>query len=334
MTLATDTNARRAAPAGPAIRPFDGDADYAAFVAVCNAVAPDYPVSEEEVRHEDATQPGHIKELRLLAELDGAVIGLASYSQNPGMYHPRKFSLNAKVHPAFQGRGVGRALYDAIMEALAPYDPLSVRATTREDRERSVRFLLDRGFVEDVRRWESRLDVAAFDPAPFAGKVERVAVAGFRFVTLAELIASDPDHRRKLYELDLDATRDEPMPEPFTPYSQADFDSWVFDSPNLRPEGFVVAVDGDRYAGLSSLFTTQGDPDTLIVGFTGVARDYRRRGLALALKLLAIDYARRAGVKTLKTWNDSRNAPMLSINRALGFVRQPAWISYLKTIAE
>ena len=29
---------------------------------------------------------------------------------------------------------------------------------------------------------------------------------------------------------------------------------------------------------------------------------------------------------SLKTWNDQRNQPMLAINEALGFAKQPAWI--------
>jgi GNAT superfamily N-acetyltransferase len=36
--------------------------------------------------------------------------------------------------------------------------------------------------------------------------------------------------------------------------------------------------------------------------------------------------AQRLGVDHIKTWNDQRNQPMLAINVAMGFARQPAWI--------
>ena len=36
----------------------------------------------------------------------------------------------------------------------------------------------------------------------------------------------------------------------------------------------------------------------------------------------------------IKTWNESNNRAMLSINEALGFVKQPAWVNYHKTIKE
>ena len=331
MSLAIDTPARGSAPSGLTIRPFQpDDAEYAALVDLHNAVHPQQPTSVEALRHRAETRPPQIKHARYVALLDGALVGQASYGQALGMYHPQKFFVYTGVRPDLQGRGVGRALYEALTADLAAHSPISLRTEVREDEARTRRFLEERGFVEDSRSWESWLDVQAFDPAPFAGKVERVAAQGLRLTTLSELMVSDPDHRRKLYELDCEATLDEPMPEPFTPPGQEAFDRWVFDNPGLCPDGFFVAVDGERYAGLSSLFTSQGEPDTLSVGFTGVGRDYRRRGIALALKLLSVDYARRVGAKRIKTGNASTNRPMLSINEALGFQKQPAWINYLK----
>ena len=98
--------------------------------------------------------------------------------------------------------------------------------------------------------------------------------------------------------------------------------------------GFFVALDGERYVGMSNLWKSQADPSELYTGLTGVSRSHRRRGIALALKLRAIDYARRNGVRRLKTWNESNNRAMLSINEALGFVKQPAWINYVKQIRQ
>lgn len=337
MSLAIDINAQLAPAslAGLTIRPFNGsDADYAAVAAVGNAVAPEYPDSVEEIKHNDAARPAHIVYRRFVAELDGVAVGVASFGQMLGMYHPQKFSVYAGVIPSEQGRGIGRALYATLLQQLAPLDPLSLRTNLREDGLRAMRFLRERGFVEDRRAWESRLDVTSFDPAPFAGQEERVLAQGLRLVTLSELIANDPEHRRKLYELDVEATHDEPMPEPFTPPAQEDYDRYIFDNPDLRPDGFFVALDGERYAGLSSLFGNQAEPSTLSVGFTGVGRDYRRRGIALALKLRALNYAKRQGVRTIKTWNDSTNRAMLSINEALGFAKQPAWVNLVKKLSD
>jgi len=48
-------------------------------------------------------------------------------------------------------------------------------------------------------------------------------------------------------------------------------------------------------------------------------RSHRGRKIALALKLRTVEVARRYGVERIVTNNDSLNAPMLSINRTLGY---------------
>ena len=72
-------------------------------------------------------------------------------------------------------------------------------------------------------------------------------------------------------------------------------------------------------------------PHLLYTGLTGVRRSHRRKGIALALKLRAVDYARRHGIEEVRTWNASTNEGMLGINIRLGFQRQPAWIDFVKT---
>ncbi len=336
MTLTTTLGAPAVTPpVGLTISDFDyGEADYAALVTVSNLVYDEYPGTLEEWKHDDAHRPAHLKHRRWLARLGGEVVAYAGYSQHESMYNPRLFHIEVAVRPDRQGRGVGLALYTTVLEALAPFDPLRVRARTRADKPRAVRFLAALGFSEDMRDWESRLDVAAFDPAPYAGHEARVTAGGIAIVTAAELIARDPEHRRKLYELDLQLSQDVPRPEPHTDFTYASFEHFVFNSPNALFDGFFVAVDGEQYVGMSNLWKSPADPRELYTGLTGVRRDYRRRGIALALKLRAIDYARRHGVSTLKTWNESNNRAMLSINEALGFVKQPAWVSYVKHLKQ
>ena len=43
-------------------------------------------------------------------------------------------------------------------------------------------------------------------------------------------------------------------------------------------------------------------------------------------------YARDHGYREIRTWNDTRNRPMLRINEAMGFVKQPSSINFEKAL--
>ncbi len=315
----------------PQIRPFSED-DYPASVDVVNAVFPEYPDTVEEWRHWDAHRDPKCKFARWVAEADNQVVAYGTYDQSSGMYHPRKFNIFVAVQPEYHGRHIGGTLYDHIVAQLAPFDPISLRANVREDMTRSVRFLKDRGFREDMRAWESRLDVAAFEFAPYVDVDRNIRAQGIEIKTFAEL-SSDPERDHKLYELDDVLSADVPHPEPRTGWSYEFFEQNVLQNPNLLPDGFFVALHEGRYVGMSNLWKSQASAD-LYTGLTGVRRDYRRKGIALALKLRAIAYARSQGSQTVKTWNESNNRPMLSINERLGFRKQPIWINFVKTLSE
>lgn len=64
----------------------------------------------------------------------------------------------------------------------------------------------------------------------------------------------------------------------------------------------------------------------------GTCAEYRGRGIAQALKIVAWRTARRYGAKYLRTANDSMNAPMLAINRKMGYKPEPGRYLNLKTL--
>jgi RimJ/RimL family protein N-acetyltransferase len=60
--------------------------------------------------------------------------------------------------------------------------------------------------------------------------------------------------------------------------------------------------------------------------YTGTRPEYRRRKIALTLKPLLIDYAKRNGYARIETNNDSLNVPMWTLNQGLGFRSVPEHI--------
>lgn len=53
---------------------------------------------------------------------------------------------------------------------------------------------------------------------------------------------------------------------------------------------------------------------------TGVLSSHRGRGISLALKLAAVRFARRSGMRWLRTFHHPDNASAIAMNRRLGFV--------------
>jgi RimJ/RimL family protein N-acetyltransferase len=110
---------------------------------------------------------------------------------------------------------------------------------------------------------------------------------------------------------------------------------WVrHTKPTFEARTYLLAIDADgTYAGLSALWRSTSDPRQLRTGMTAVRRAYRRRGIALALKVRVLERGRHLGYAEVSTENDSNNRGMLTINEQLGFVRRPAWVHYSRSFA-
>ncbi|HEV8594264.1 MAG TPA: GNAT family N-acetyltransferase [Thermoplasmata archaeon] len=316
-----------------AIRPFAPE-DYGALTELYNLVDPEYPGTELEVREEDAQwDRDRFVQARYVAvdPETGALLGSAEYNHMPWSYDPRRFSVWIGVRPDRQGRGIGRALYEQVRTDLRARGANALRSWAREDRAESIAFLGHRDFQELERAWESRLDMGAFDPKEF-GHRTRVR-AGIEIVTLAAELERDPDSMRRVYELIDVISPDTPR---LDPYTSPGFEAWRrhLQGPWFLPEAFFLAKDGDEYVGESDLGKSEAEPDVAYTGFTGVRREYRGRGVAWALKLRALTWAKQHKYREVRTWNSTRNAPMLGINVALGFRKQPVWITFAKDLTE
>ena len=311
-------------------------ADYPRLAPVLNAIFPLQRTSVDELHHADARwDHTSFFRQRLLAFDDGGeLVGFGTISHLLEQFHPDRYGLRLGVAPHFRQRGHGSAIYAALTEIARGRGAMALRASARESDAASNRFARRRGFVEAKREWQSRLFVDQFDAAAFAGAAERVAGHGIAITTLAAETRPREHIWREIYALDSSAALDIPEIDPFTPMPYEVFISHYLDGPHIIPEAYFLARDGERYVGLCRLFRNAEEPDILEQEFTAVDRAYRGRGIAMALKLKTVEYARAHGKREIRTWNATTNQAMLRINEAMGFVKEPAEIVYIKDLPD
>lgn len=309
--------------------------DYDTMAAILHSIYPDDQLSPSELRYRDeAFDPNKyvLKRYSAVETGHGHIVAYADFRHTPDMFHPRKFWIGVNIDPAWQRKGIGTMLYERIMLDVAEMDAITVRAGAREDKRESVSFLKKRGFEERLRSWESHLQLHGFDFAKFQGYPGKMSKQGITISTLRESSHEDPQCYRKLYELLMTVAADMPAPDTFTPLAFEDFKKHVVLNPDCLQDGYLIARDGERYVGLSNVFKGEKERDTLFQQDTGVLREYRRRGIAMALKLEVVKFAKDYGASLIKTWNDSTNTGMLAVNQKLGFRRQIGWITFEKNL--
>ncbi len=134
-----------------------------------------------------------------------------------------------------------------------------------------------------------------------------------------------------VYAVDLEATLDTPQTEQVDHIPYDEWVQFVLEYPLFTADGsFCAIVDG--VAAAVSLFCADVESGRALNMFTGTLRAYRGRGLALAVKIASTRWAAEHGVREIVTTNDETNAPMLAINRTLGYRPAGRYVEYLKRL--
>jgi mycothiol synthase len=236
------------------------------------------------------------------------------------------FHVTVQVHPDYQRRGIGGALYIALLDAIKDTNPNLFKAVIYDGNEGGLNFARSRGFVEYSRRIDSVLDLQRFDSAPYHARIEALEVTGIRLLPMSALIGD----AGRIYELQWKLETDVPIADDMT---QPPIEQWraqVVDNPSFLPSASFIALDGDEPVGLTLIFD-QGEGGCH-VDLTGTLPSHRRRGIALAMKVRGIQWAQANGYKEMATNNDEINTGILKMNMDLGFVPYPACIQIEKRL--
>ena len=243
----------------------------------------------------------------------------------------------ARVAPEWRGRGIGKAILGHLEEHARGHGAKRFVSAVRGDEPAGLAFAVSQGYREFHRRIDSFLELASFDASRFAEPDELARRAGVRLATYEELRrehAADLDpFQRRLIDIVWQIARDVPSPTPMPPqpppFEQAR--RMFFEGPGFDPSASVLALRGDEPVGMTA--TTVKENGVAYTNFTGVSRAERGKGIALALKLRALQDLRRRGVRLYGTTNDEQNAAMRGINERLGYVAEPPTIIVGKALS-
>lgn len=307
-------------------RPFDySDADYQTYLRLNNRVYPDRPRTVEDIRHFEATKgPDEVSKTFFL-EQGGQSLGWFAFMTPRSNPAPGQLEVEWGLLPGYEQ--LCHELWAELRRQVAAYPARELVTRVREDWPQAD-FYQSKGFVVYDRMWASTLDLEAFDPAPF----QRPLPQSIKVATLADLDYQREPVQRRYYELMVALLRDVPFTQPLEIWP---FELWqqrVMKDSKLIPQAHCLALDGETMVGVSQLWQSSR-PHTIQTGLTGTLASHRRMGIARHLKLKAAEYAKAQGYRYIRTSNHQVNRPMLAINEAMGFVREPAWIFLKKEFA-
>jgi GNAT superfamily N-acetyltransferase len=286
------------------------------------------PITADDIRSWDKNNPtGLIRRRAVGLDPAGRIVAY-SIALLPARDIPyKRWFLSVNVDPDHRRQGAGTQMYEDALAFAKAHGAQSLTSEVSDSDPAGLRFMEKLGFRVRKHTFSSRLDVATFDETPFKNWIEQVVMTGIRFSTLAAE-GNTREAQWKLYTLNRAAALDNPSSDGEDPLPDFEvFYHQVLNADWFRPDGQILAIDGEQYVGLGAVSLSE---NSAYAAFTGVDRAYRGRGIAHALKLLTIRYAREHGAAALYTDNDSANAPMLAINRKFGFVPEAGMYLLMK----
>ena len=296
-------------------------------------------VSHDDKQHPDDLKDAwlirdknHVREKLLLYEND-FLIGFLSYSQGRD---ENKFNcyFNIFLNSDSNYKDYSKILFQKLLIEISKFQckRLYTEIWDHPNYDNAKSLLIENKFKESLKSREYTIKLKELDFNQYDFINEKMDKIGIQFYDSKYEMKSFTDHYKKLEELEWTYSKDIPAPdgikiirEPFEEYMK---DVQLFEDKHYAAH--IVALDGDKYIGSTDIEVfPKSDSLTAWTCGLGVLREYRRKGIATALKLRALKVLYDNGIHFVKTDNEENN-PMYLINENLGFNPEPYCIEYQK----
>jgi ribosomal protein S18 acetylase RimI-like enzyme len=301
-------------------RHFRGADDYPVIAGLINASNAadgiDDRSSVEEITHNyEHLENCNLQTDMLFVEVEGTPIGYSRVEWWQEAHGPRIYWHLAYLHPAWQRRGIGRAVLcwnEARLRAIA------VGQTTDTPRVFQV-------WSDDARAGVPQLLAAeGYSPVRYSFEMARPHlddIPDFSLPSGLEVRPVMPEQIRAIWEAHDTAFRDH---WGYAPPTEADYQRFL-NFPHIDPALWRIVWDGDRVAGQVKSYIDQAENVALSRkrGYTediSVGREWRRQGVARALLAQSLHALKERGMTEAALGVDAENPTgALQVYKTCGF---------------
>ena len=314
------------------------DKEFKELARIDNLVNHDSINHPDEDKREWRIRDKNIIRNRLLLYKDNILIGALYYSQGRDENSKTAFyTLN--LDPNYDNKGFRKLLYDKMLIEVKNFncDLIHTSIYDHPNYNEHKKLLEKENFKLVQTNREYSCDITKINLKKYASLIIKLENDGIKFYdSKEEMVKNDekfPNHFKKLEELEWTIEQDIPIPDDIK-HTRLPYDHWLKLCHDFYDNSYgidIVAVYKKQYIASTDIGINQSEPHKGWTGSLGVLRDFRRKGIATAIKIKAIEKLLEKGVTELRTDNEKNN-PMYKINIALGFKAVPFSLDYSKKI--
>ena len=291
------------------------------------------PTTEEGLREDYDKHKQRILCLRIATSEQGDVQGFNWLTRDRN--DEQQAYCYVVVSRKHRHQGIGSRLYEKVEEVSLASAIRELRASFPDSLPESRAFADKRGFTLISHSIGMRLELEKLDLQPYLDLAVQLEKQGFEFTSMEALENTEAD-QHKLYLLnDVTASQTMGSEGEHSWSSFEDFQQSVCQSDWYKPAGQMIVIEKatGKWVAMSAITRFEGQDEAYNL-FTGVDEAYRGRKLAQAVKAKALLFARDVlGVKVVRTNHIALNAPMIAIDRKLGYVQSPGSFYMRKYLA-